>query len=103
MKHVFKSEQEVVELIDRYLAEIVARNAEVLDFEHLIVQLRDTCEAPRIRGIRDDIETMLKSIAWREGRLENLKQILAEMRTLPLPMEIPETHEPTKEEPECPR
>lgn len=85
MKKEFKSEQEVIDLIDRYLKEIVDRNNDIINLDHLAVQLRGTCEAGRILGIRTEIDTLMKSVAWREGRLENLKEILAEMRTIPLP------------------
>jgi hypothetical protein len=85
MKKVFKNEAEVISLIDKYHQDIRETQVRISEREHLCERLRDTCEAVRISGLRSDIETMHVEIAWREGRLETLKEILAEMRTMELP------------------
>lgn len=85
MKKTFKDEAEVVALIDKYLKEIVDTRVRISERDLLCERLRDTCEAGRIAGLRAEIETMHVETAWREGRLDTLKEILAEMRTLELP------------------
>jgi len=85
MKKVFKNEAEVIELIDKYKAQILETLGEIEQTNHLADALRNTKEAHRISGLRQDVETMHREIEWRTGRLETLKEILAEMRTLQLP------------------
>jgi len=87
MKKKFKDEAEVIALIDKYLKDIASTMASIRDKDHLADQLRNTCEASRIPGLRAEVETMHVEIAWREGRLETLKEILAEFRTLELPFD----------------
>lgn len=89
MKKKFKDEAEVLALIDRYKDEISKTVIRICDKGMLAERLRDTCEASRVPGIRDEIETMGVEIAWREGRLETLKEILAEIRTMELPFKEP--------------
>ncbi len=89
MKQVYKDEAEVVQLIDRYLDEIVKSNQEIVNKDLLCTRLRDTMESNRILGLREDIKTLNREVAWREGRLATLKEILAEMRTLQLPLDSP--------------
>lgn len=84
MKKIFKDEAEIVQFIDRYLADIVDINSRIANTHQLADRLRDTCEASRIPGLRADCEHMQREVAWREGRLETLKEILAEFRTMPL-------------------
>jgi hypothetical protein len=90
MKKRFESEAEIIEMIDRYLEQIVKANSSACDLEHLIVRLRETCEASRIPGLRSNITTLANEVAWREGRIETLKEVLAEFRTAPLPGIIPD-------------
>ena len=85
MKKRFKSEAEIVELIDQYRHDIAETNGVIDDLEQLITALRTTCEAYRIMGLRQDIERHTRQVAWREGRLETLKQALAEFLTAPIP------------------
>jgi hypothetical protein len=90
MKRFYKDEAEVVELIDRYLNEIVQTNQEIVNKDLLCTRLRDTMEGNRISGLREDIKILTREVAWREGRLATLKEILAEMRTLQLNLQPPE-------------
>lgn len=85
MKKIFKDESEILALIDRYHLDIQEINAKVSDTSQLADHLRGTCESSRIPGLRADCDRMSNEVAWREGRLDTLKEILAEYRTLPLP------------------
>lgn len=85
MKKKFKDEAEIIALIDRYLVDIREVNDKIGSTNHLADHLRGTCEASRIPGLRADCDRMSNEVAWREGRLDTLKEILAEFRTLELP------------------
>lgn len=85
MKKKFETEAEVIALIDKYHAEIKHDLCEIETFNVLADALRMTREAHRIPKIRDEVETFHRQIEWRQGRLETLREILAEMRTLELP------------------
>ena len=73
-------------MIDKYHDQIKNDLCEIQNFNTLADALRMTFEAHRIPKIRDDVETIHRQIEWRMGRLETLKEILAEFRTLPLPL-----------------
>jgi uncharacterized protein involved in exopolysaccharide biosynthesis len=94
MKNPYKNEAEVVALIDKYLKAIVDNNQQIINKDILCAHLRGTVEADRIAGIRDQIATLTREVAWREGRLETLKEILAEFRTLELPLQARATIDP---------
>lgn len=85
MKKTFKDEAEVIALIDLYRKQVDETLARIEHTGHLADRLRDTMEASRIPGLRADVETMHREIEWRSGRLETLKEVLAELRTLELP------------------
>lgn len=85
MKKIFKEESEILALIDRYLSDIREINDKIGGTNHLADHLRGSCEASRIPGLRADCERMSNEVTWREGRLNTLKEILSEFRTLPLP------------------
>lgn len=85
MKKVFATEEEVIALIDKYRAHNDQTLIRIEGTNKLADSLRDTIESSRIHGLRADVETMHREIEWRIGRLETLKEILSEMKTLPLP------------------
>jgi hypothetical protein len=85
MKKKFDTESEVIALIDKYHDDIKHDLCEIETFSVLADALRMTREAYRIPRIRDEVETFHRQIEWRQGRLESLRDILAELRTLELP------------------
>lgn len=85
MKKKFKDEAEVIALIDKYHDQIKEDLCQIQDFNTLADVLRMTFEAHRIPKIRDEVETFHRQIEWRQGRLDTLREILAEMRTMELP------------------
>ena len=85
MKKKFENQQEAIELIDEYHKEIGKILEEIEQLVILADHLRNTMEAFRIEGLRAKVETMHRQIEWRSGRLETLKEVLAELRTQMLP------------------
>jgi hypothetical protein len=85
MKNKFKDESEIIAVIDKYHDQIKEDLIEMQNFNTLADALRMTCEAHRINKIRDEIETIHRQIEWRMGRLDTLKEVLSEMRTMELP------------------
>lgn len=81
----FTSEEEIIQLIDRFNTEIVALGESVDSKEHLADSLRSTEEAWRIDGIRERVSRLKKQIDWRHTRVQNLGHTLAEFRTPQLP------------------
>lgn len=85
MSKRFTSEQEIIELIDKYKAEEAAFMKDASEDDILADNLRYTKEASRISGLRDEAEKKRTQAAWRRGRLETLKQKLGEFRSGLLP------------------
>lgn len=98
MKKTFKDEAEVIALIDLYRRQIDETISRIEHTNRLADRLRDTMEASRITGLRADVETMHREVEWRSGRLETLKEILAELKTLPLNLEYENTRTPNSKE-----
>ncbi len=98
MKRKYSSEDEVLDWINKYRAEISKIRIQAAETGLLADALRGTVESHRITGLRADVETMLNEIEWREGRLKTLGEILSEMRTLKMPFieEIEEAPNPGK-------
>jgi predicted RNase H-like nuclease (RuvC/YqgF family) len=81
----YKDESEILELIDQYHAEIKKLGVKVEKDNTLAHALRGTSEHHRIEGLNERVLRFEKQISWRNGRLETLKDRLAEMRTMTLP------------------
>jgi len=85
MKRKYSTEEEVLDWINKYRAEISKIRIQAAETGLLADSLRGTMESHRITGLRADVETMFNEIEWREGRIVTLGEILAEMRTLKMP------------------
>ena len=85
MKPRFDHERQITDLIDQYIREKEELLEDAAADDHLADVLRDTKEAHRIARIRNDADAKRKRAKWRDGRLETLKEKLAEFRTKQLP------------------
>lgn len=81
----YKTPEEIEQLIDRFIREKEQLRLLAADNDHLADCLRTTIECGRIRKIRDGAEEMRAQSRWRETRVNNLKEKLAEIRTKELP------------------
>lgn len=81
----FTSEQEILDLIDKYRLEIDDLKKRADSRDHLADCLKSTEEAHRIPGIRDSADQIRNGCEWRIGRLKTLGEKLSEMRTPQLP------------------
>lgn len=81
----FTSDGQIVKLIDQYNSEFTKLAGRIGDIEFLATRLVGTCEANRIPQLRDQVEAMRRKLSWRETRLKNLGQKLAEFQTMLLP------------------
>lgn len=77
----FYTADEIIQLIDKYHAEMLTLSTKADELDHLADQLRDTSEASRIEGLRQQSERCRKLVRWRETRLETLGGRLAEIQT----------------------
>lgn len=80
-----QTEAGTVEMIDRYNVERLRLVTEAADLDHLADCLRTTVESNRISGLRERADNLRSRASWRETRVKNLGDHLAEIRTIPLP------------------
>jgi hypothetical protein len=85
MKPRFTTKDEIIALIDKYKAEHAKMCVRVHDLEFLSSRLLGTCEQHRVSSIREQADKIRAQISWRETRLGNLGEKLAEFQTPQLP------------------
>lgn len=80
----FQTEQEILELIDRYVDEAKALSNSADNLDAQADSYRNTENAFQIGGLRDVAEKARERVVWRHRRIAHLKDKLAEFRTQPL-------------------
>lgn len=77
----FTTEEEILEVIDTYHQEMLSLSFSADSKDQLADKLRDTEEAYRIEGLRQQSYKLRKQVLWREARLVTLGERLSVMRT----------------------
>ena len=80
----YDSEAPILGWIDKYNAEIVELEKEATTLDTAADKLRGTDDAHRIPFFRDVAENKRKRVLWRKGQIVKLKNVLAEIRTMPI-------------------
>lgn len=81
MKQRFKTREEIIERIDRYLADIPVLAKEAEDFDSTADSYRNTDNASSIGRLRVSASNKRKRIQWRRMKLLQLKEKLQEFDT----------------------
>lgn len=81
----FTTEEEILEVIDTYHQEMLKLSFSADSKDQLADKLRDTEEAYRIEGLRQQSAKLRKQVLWREARLVTLGERLSVMRTPMIP------------------
>lgn len=77
----YKSPEEILDLINKYQAEMFSLSVKADELEHDADELHGTDEAFKCEGMRGRVAKLRKQVSWREEHLRTLGDRLAVIRT----------------------